>query len=216
MARGVPRKPNAKVQALGQRMRALRESRGLSQREVAARLDKTEDAYRHVESGRAGIGLEELDRYAVALDASVSELLEALGLLEPGGIAGPLRAGPVALVPLVRGVKLSAGPGWSEPLDWLPVLPELLTRHPRLIAVPVEGDCMEPELTDGSTAFVDPTILEPRDGQVVAVLTEEGKFLVKRFRRVSGRAELHDNQGRVIRPNGAQIRGIVVWSGRPH
>lgn len=56
---------------LAYELRALREKRGLSQRELAERVGTTQSAIARLESGQISPSLPTLDRVAAALDADV-------------------------------------------------------------------------------------------------------------------------------------------------
>ncbi len=62
-------------------LRALRESKGLSQRELAEQVGTTQSAIARLEGGRISPSLPTLDRIATALGAEVTVTITDLGAL---------------------------------------------------------------------------------------------------------------------------------------
>lgn len=73
------RPPNSSSRGL--RLRAFRESLGLTQREIGERLGISEAGYRHYEADRAKLSAEDLPVLAVAMGVELPELLERLGFI---------------------------------------------------------------------------------------------------------------------------------------
>jgi transcriptional regulator with XRE-family HTH domain len=65
---------------IGKRIRQARENLGLTQEQLAARIDKSQDAISSYEKGTRGIQIAELPRLAQALDVTV---IYFFGDLEP-------------------------------------------------------------------------------------------------------------------------------------
>ena len=66
--------------AFGERVRALRKARGYSQEVFAAHANLDRSAYGKLERGEINVGLATLARMAVALDLTLSQLLEEIAL----------------------------------------------------------------------------------------------------------------------------------------
>ena len=64
-----------KRQALGKRIRAVREEQGLSQSQLALMIGSSKSHIWRIEKGSVGVGLDDLCRIADALDTKVSELM---------------------------------------------------------------------------------------------------------------------------------------------
>lgn len=64
-----------KRQALGESIRARRESQGLSQSRLAMMVGSSKSHIWRIETGRVGVGLDDLARIAEALDIEVRELV---------------------------------------------------------------------------------------------------------------------------------------------
>ncbi len=64
-----------KRQALGSSIRASRERQGLSQNQLALMIGSSKSHIWRIETGRVGVGLDDLVRIADALDTKVRDLL---------------------------------------------------------------------------------------------------------------------------------------------
>lgn len=64
-----------KRQALGKRIRAVREEQGLSQSQLALMIGSSKSHIWRIETGRVGVGIDDLGRIADALDSPVRDLL---------------------------------------------------------------------------------------------------------------------------------------------
>jgi transcriptional regulator with XRE-family HTH domain len=74
----VPRPPRRVVlpkKKIGSRIRALREQRGLSQTQLARRIDTVPQSMWQIETGVRGITVQQLIRLARALDVSMDDIL---------------------------------------------------------------------------------------------------------------------------------------------
>lgn len=76
----------------GPNLRRVRESVGLTQKDVAQRVGITEAGYRHYEANRAKPAVDDLDSLAMALGLRSRELFERLGLI--GGSDEEMGIGP--------------------------------------------------------------------------------------------------------------------------
>lgn len=64
-----------KRQALGESIRARRESQGLSQSRLAMMVGSSKSHIWRIETGRVGVGIDDLARIAEALDTEVRDLV---------------------------------------------------------------------------------------------------------------------------------------------
>ena len=64
-----------KRQALGKRIRAVREEQGLSQSQLALMIGSSKSHLWRIETGRVGVGIDDLGRIADALGSPVRDLL---------------------------------------------------------------------------------------------------------------------------------------------
>ncbi|MEJ6785594.1 helix-turn-helix domain-containing protein [Aminobacter sp. Piv2-1] len=70
-------------QALGRRIKTLRELRGLTQNDLAAELDRSLDAVSMIERGKNWPSVPTIERLAAALKVSTTELFDDLGTAGP-------------------------------------------------------------------------------------------------------------------------------------
>jgi len=77
---------------VGQEVRRARKTAGLTQAEVAARLDTSPTYITNVEAGRVNLTLGQLTRVAAAIGADVQVRLP-LVTIEPSRVAEPVTAG---------------------------------------------------------------------------------------------------------------------------
>ena len=96
----------------------------------------------------------------------------------------------------------------------------LLERHPHAQAVLVEGDCMDRVIPEGMAVIIDPDI-EPANGKVVVVETEDHQALIRRIYR-GGKtlmlvADSHADYDDIVVSLDSPIRliGTVVWVQSP-
>ena len=64
-----------KRQALGKRIREVRDEQGLSQSQLALMIGSSKSHICRIETGRVGVGIDDLGRIADALGSSVRDLL---------------------------------------------------------------------------------------------------------------------------------------------
>lgn len=64
-----------KRQALGATIRVFRESQGLSQNQLALMIGSSKSHIWRIETGRVGVGIDDLSRIAEALGVAVRDLL---------------------------------------------------------------------------------------------------------------------------------------------
>ncbi|MCI9495136.1 MAG: helix-turn-helix transcriptional regulator [Adlercreutzia mucosicola] len=64
-----------KRQALGKRIREVRDEQGLSQSQLALMIGSSKSHIWRIETGRVGVGIDDLGRIADALGSSVRDLL---------------------------------------------------------------------------------------------------------------------------------------------
>ena len=89
--------------AVGNVLRQLRERLPgpSTQEEISLRLGLSKSGYGHYERGNVGLSISDLPRFATALDISLDEMVERLGLV-------PIDDGKATLEILVRDVRRSS------------------------------------------------------------------------------------------------------------
>lgn len=171
-----------RYRALGRRVRELRERFGLTQRELGERVHVSESYFGGVEIGRRRPEVDILQRTAAVFGIEYEELAALAGYLpqgevepEPPRFLGDVLAQIEALrpyeVPIYEDAPIHAGNA-GVPIQ-IAYLPAMQRRRESIVGFLVRSDCMEPVIHDGDVVIID---LEesPRDGQVVAVETDDG------------------------------------------
>ena len=212
------------METLGSLIARLREQRGLTQGELARLAGVPREWLSVVELDRVRKpDRERLERIALALEMPPETLLATAGYrvkpLPPPERRTPyqiareleaaLREAPI-LVPETTG-HVSAGVGAPAEAEPWPYLPKPGERHHRFIAVPVVGDCMEPEIMEGHRVIVDVTAApDAKPGDIVVARVDE-EHLVKRLEQRHGRLYLVALRGQppIEVKEGVEIIGIV-------
>ena len=175
---------------LGERLRRLRERKGLARAAAARAAGLPEDALARLEAGESDPPLSLLHRLADALGCSLAEILAlppaplACDIrLHPESAAAARRVSEFVPVPLVSGEAAGGNARLVDEsvLGWL-FLPreEFGRREGHLIAVRIMGRSMEPELPDGCIAVVDRAERAVTGGGIYALRDQEGGCTVKR------------------------------------
>ena len=191
---------------LAENIRAARQARGMTQQELADRLELTPNAVTMWESGRSKPRTAMMPLLAEILGTTTGELL--------GEDAG-LRAG--VRMPLM---------GWThagEPMeeiagdDYAYVPPVVAERHPRGFLLRVRGGCMDRVVPDGSLVCVDPDA-EPSTGRIVVMEPTEGESVMRRIYRGNRWVMLvadswsGEHEDIVLREGDSnRLLGVVVW-----
>lgn len=169
------------MNTLSDRIRDGRRAKGLTQSDVANRLNVSVQAVSQWESGRTAPSADKL----VALSEVIGLDLSTVGMISGGNILPPRgRAGGI-MVPLID--RVTAGQ-WTEivnPVDYFSGEPAFeINWTPRGVAFALEltGESMLPEFTDGDVVIAD-TGVEPLPGDfVVAALNEAHEATFKKYR----------------------------------
>ena len=191
---------------LAENIRAARQARGMTQQELADRLDLTPNAVTMWESGRSKPRTAMMPLLAEILGTTTGELLG-----EDAGLRSGVR------MPLY---------GWThagEPMeeiagdDYAYVPPVVAQNHPRGFLLRVRGGCMDRVIPDGSLVCVDPDA-EPSTGRVVVVEPTEGESVMRRIYRGSSHVMLvadswsGEHEDIVLREGDSnRLLGVVVW-----
>lgn len=191
---------------LAENIRAARQARGMTQQELADRLDLTPNAVTMWESGRSKPRTAMMPLLAEILGTTTGELLG-----EDAGLRSGVR------MPLM---------GWThagEPMeeiaddDYAYVPPVVAERHPRGFLLRVRGGCMDRVIPDGSLVCVDPDA-EPSTGRIVVLEPTEGESVMRRIYRGNRWVMLvadswsGDHEDIVLREGDRnRLLGVVVW-----
>lgn len=191
---------------LAENIRAARQARGMTQQELADRLDLTPNAVTMWESGRSKPRTAMMPLLAEILGTTTGELLG-----EDAGLRSGVR------MPLY---------GWThagEPMeeiagdDYAYVPPVVAERHPRGFLLRVRGGCMDKVIPDGSLVCVDPDA-EPSTGRIVVMEPTEGESVMRRIYRGNRWVMLvadswsGEHEDIVLREGDSnRLLGVVVW-----
>ena len=161
---------------LDKQIRRLREKLGLSQSDIARKLDVTPSTISNWESGKARPRLDKMSQLAELLNVTVSELMG-----EPG-MDLPRPAESVRLPVAVAGHagEFTEEPEPGEVVD-VPVSVMERIADPDAYIIRIRGNCMSRRFPDGSNAIASPRA-EPRNGDAV-VAEYNGELIVREFFR---------------------------------
>lgn len=198
--------------ALGQKLRRLREDAGMTQEEVASKLNPPYSfgAVSAWESGRSNPRLSTIFDLARVFGVSVYELLD-----EPEGSS---LVGRSAYIPLM-GTAHMGGFESEENLEGRVEIPaSVAENHPRAFAVHGFGSCMNRRFPEDAILVIDPEIA-PRNGDAVLVESDSYEALVRVYLRgattlvLSADSYSEDFEDVVVRASDAPVRvvGVVVW-----
>lgn len=193
-------------ETVAMRVSGLRERRGWSLAQLGDRSGVHYSTIWKIERGKTpNPGHETLRKIGDALGVRLEDLT---GETTPMPTAQTFQG--VTYVPVVRRVAhATAAPAWVDTHETTPVSNSKVRPGMRPLAAPVTGECLAPEIEPGDTVVWDSANRQPQDGQVV-VVSYQGDLLVKRAYHDGSGLVLVDNLGNELRPNGAQLEGVVI------
>lgn len=198
--------------AIKDNLKRIRESKGLTQAQVAKALDITRPAVTQWESGWSVPKMGHIEKLAELYGVSKSEILG-----ERGGM-------PSRFVPVPLHGRVAAG----TPIEMLPAdeMKEAPARFvdddPQAFLVRVVGDSMSRQIHDGNFALVSPKYTEPNDRDMFLVTVNGDDATIKRIRKLANGVELlPDSYDPTYRPQvydfgeadtpPVRVLGKVVW-----
>lgn len=196
------------------RLRMLRKDAGMTQQDIADKLDVTRVSVGKWESGIATPRPKNLEDLAALFGTSVSYLL---------GEDGPERVesrATSAMVPM-RAIGVTCmGDGDEQDADAVVEVPEgVAARHPGLFVVHGIGSCMDRRFPEDAALGVDPD-MEPRTGDAVLVRDEAHGSFVHVYMAGSGGTVMlsadswqEGYEDLVVGPRDppVEVLGTVVW-----
>lgn len=196
---------------LGRTIRGLRSRAGLTQQEVADKLDVTRVAIGQWESNISMPRKKNLEALSDLFGVTVSDLMGE-------GAEIPLTGAPTGLVPLVATSHMGEPEDDLEPERSVPVPQEVIDRHPRCFAVRAEGGCMDRRYPHDCIIVLDPN-MEPRVGDAVMARFPDGRSVVRAYMPGSSTLMLSPDswsgeyEDIVIRPGDdpVELGGVAVW-----
>lgn len=195
----------------GVRVKQLRENAGLTQAELAERLDVSRPAIGTWESGKARPRLNKLRQLADLFNVTVSELMGEDAEPVPFHASG-------TMVPLLGWTHMG-GPMDEDGCERMVGVPaDVVDAHPGCYLLHAQGECMDNRFPTDCVILVDPH-MQPRNGD--AVLAEIGGYqtVVREFMRgtstVMLTADSHSGHfdDIVAGPEDEPVvlKGVIVW-----
>ena len=195
----------------GEKLRSLRTKAGLTQLDIAEKLDVSAAAIGAWENGRAKPRLTKLGQLAELLGTSAADLMGEEA--EPV----PFRASGT-MMPLLGYAHMGEPMDEGELHEMVEVPSEVAERHPHGFLVHAQGDCMDELFPHDCVMLVDPD-MEPVNGKPVLAETEDYGAVVRNLTRggthcmLTAASRSGEYPDIIAGPDDAPItvRGRVAW-----
>ncbi len=195
----------------GDRLRSLRTKAGLTQLDIAEKLDVSAAAIGAWENGRAKPRLTKLGQLAELLGTSAADLMGE-------DAAEAAISGTSRMVPLLGFAHMGDFEDEGNLADEVEVPASIADAHPRGFMVHAQGGCMDNRFPHDALLLVDPD-MEPVNGQPVLAETSDYGAVVRNYTRgrstVMLTADSHSGEYDDILagPGDAPVvcKGRVVW-----
>ena len=194
-----------------QKLRQMREKAGLTQGDLADKLDVSRPAVSSWESGKIRPRLNKLQQLADLFDTTVADLMGEDAT--ETAISGTSR-----MVPLLGYAHMGDFEDEGDLADEVEVPASIADAHPRGFMVHAQGGCMDNRFPHDALLLVDPD-MEPVNGQPVLAETADYGAVVRNYTRgrstVMLTADSHSGEYDDILagPDDAPVvcKGRVVW-----
>ena len=192
------------------RVKRLRELCGLTQLEVARKLDVSPAAVGAWENNRSRPRLDKLEKLAELLGTTAYDLLNG---------NEPMRARPSSvLVPLLGITHMGEFSDEDECDRMVEVPASVVEAHPGGFCVHADGECMNNRYPSDSVLFIDPH-MQPFDGCAVLAETDQYQSIVRKYSKGSTALMLSPDSHSdafddiIVRADDAPVKfkGVVVW-----
>lgn len=195
----------------GEKLRSLRTKAGLTQLDIAEKLDVSAAAIGAWENGRAKPRLTKLGQLAELLGTSAADLMGE-------DAAEAAISGTSRMVPLLGFAHMGEPCDEGNLADEVEVPASIADAHPRGFMVHAQGGCMDNRFPHDALLLVDPD-MEPVNGQPVLAETSDYGAVVRNYTRgrstVMLTADSHSGEYDDILagPDDAPVvcKGRVVW-----
>lgn len=195
----------------GEKLRSLRTKAGLTQLDIAEKLDVSAAAIGAWENGRAKPRLTKLGQLAELLGTSAADLMGEDA--SETAISGTSR-----MVPLLGFAHMGEPCDEGDLADEVEVPASIAEAHPRGFMVHAQGGCMDNRFPHDALLLVDPD-MEPVNGQPVLAETSDYGAVVRNYTRgrstVMLTADSHSGEYDDILagPDDAPVvcKGRIVW-----
>lgn len=194
-----------------QKLRQMREKAGLTQGDLADKLDVSRPAVSSWESGKIRPRLNKLQQLAELFDTTVADLMG-------DDTAEAAISGASRMVPLLGFAHMGEPCDEGNLADEVEVPASIAEAHPRGFMVHAQGGCMDNRFPHDALLLVDPD-MEPVNGQPVLAETADYGAVVRNYTRgrstVMLTADSHSGEYDDILagPDDAPVvcKGRVVW-----
>ena len=159
----------------GDKLRSLRTKAGLTQLDIAEKLDVSAAAIRAWENGRAKPRLTKLGQLAELLGTSAADLMGE-------DAAEAAISGTSRMVPLLGFAHMGEPCDEGSLADEVEVPASIADAHPRGFMVHAQGGCMDNRFPHDALLLVDPD-MEPVNGQPVLAETADYGAVVRNYTR---------------------------------
>lgn len=191
----------------GQRVKKLRIEAGLTQEDIAKKLDLSKTAVGAWENGRAKPRFDKMNQLADLFGVPVSELLGERQVV-----------GASKLVPLMGYTHMGEAVDEDTCDRMVEVPTSVAEAHPSGYCVHADGGCMDNRYPDDSVLMVDPD-MEPRNGCAVLAEVEGYRSVVRTYLRGASTLVLSPDshsgayEDIVIHAGDEPValKGVVVW-----
>lgn len=192
------------------RVKRLRELCGLTQLEVARKLDVSPAAVGAWENNRSRPRLDKLENLAELLGTTAYELLNG---------NEPMQVRPSSvLVPLLGTTHMGEFADEDDCDRMVEVPANVVEAHPGGFCVHADGECMNNRYPSDSVLFVDPH-MQPFDGCAVLAETDQYQSIVRKYSKGSTSLMLSPDshsesfEDIIVRADDApvKLKGVVVW-----
>lgn len=195
----------------GEKLRSLRTKAGLTQLDIAEKLDVSAAAIGAWENGRAKPRLTKLGQLAELLGTSAADLMGE-------DAAEAAISGASRMVPLLGFAHMGEPCDEGNLADEVEVPASIAEAHPRGFMVHAQGGCMDNRFPHDALLLVDPD-MEPVNGQPVLAETADYGAVVRNYTRgrstVMLTADSHSGEydDIIAGPDDAPVvcKGRVVW-----
>lgn len=159
--------------SLGQKLKSIRESKGISRRELAKKMGKDEVSFEQylykLESGKiSNPGIELVETISKALGINPKALIEE-NTLET-----------LSAIPVLSVMVGAGNPTYAEEYVYVDGL--VSTGH--VSAVRVKGDSMEPIIKEGEYVIIDTASKDIINGKIYVISDKDGGLLIRRIYRL--------------------------------
>ncbi|MBF0974606.1 MAG: helix-turn-helix domain-containing protein [Atopobium sp.] len=203
--------------SLAQNIKKLCLNMGLTQGELAEKINVTRSTITQWETGWTQPRMGAIERMASVFNVSVSDIVSE----DVPVISGAMKAisNGESYLPLVSLGRVHAGVLTDEEVceKTVNVPSDIAKNHPNALVLEVEGSCMNKVIPEGAHILIDPEVY-PSNGSIVVVETEDYRAILRRWYRGNKSLMLvadsyEEFEDLIFTSNEQSIKviGTVVW-----